>query len=158
MLVSTAIGDRHWPTGQRCVSTHVTRKNALSMKDLINNRGTKTPEFQCLWMWFHSALPLLKPSVMLSPLSTQILTASFLWGALSTQRVTRGRHMSKSANEPELQCFWVWFTWETLQDVRPTGNRKNHLPNFIIFSGLPAWWIQSMFILYTTQAHIAALQ
>lgn len=62
-----------------------------------------------------SALP--KPSTMFFPLSTWIPTASFLWRALSTQRVARGRQSPKSADEPELGCLGEKFTWEMLQDV-----------------------------------------
>ena len=68
---------------------------------LTNNGGTKTPELH--YLWISSALPLLKPSVGFSPLSSQTVTAPLLWGALTTQRETRGMYLSKPADEPELQ-------------------------------------------------------
>lgn len=83
------------------VSTRETGKNALWMKDLINNRVTKTPKFHCLWMRFHEPCLCGNPQSCFSALPTRTLTASLLWRALSTQRVTRG-------HTPVKTCRWTW--------------------------------------------------
>jgi len=61
--------------------------------------------------------------------------------------------MSKSADEPELQCLRGRFTWQTPQDVKSPGNKKITYP----ISSAPAAYVHYEFsprVLQTQHRHI----